>query len=347
MMKDINIRLSRRTVLQGASVVGLIGFPNILKGATRELVIGGAASHKLWMDQHIIPAFEKAHGVKITFEGTKSTVNRQKMESNKDNPYLSVVMMDVPEMIPAIEAGLLAPLDPAAVKNLADLREGDKDKSLFWASYLNPWGGIAFNPGKVAGVQSWLDLWDPKYKGRVAIPSLQNSDGVFQLYMAAHLATGKPLAEAQYDPDAAFSKLQELKPNLLTIFTNIPQTSNLLEQGEAHLMTTFSSWALLRKSTGAPINLAAPKEGIFALPSGIALVKGGPNGDLAAAFINEMLGAEYQNLITPTTYSLPTNKLATIPDGMPSASAIFSPDWANYIKHRPAWIEKWDKVMSL
>ena len=39
------------------------------------------------------------------------------------------------------------------------------------------------------------------------------------------------MAEAQNDTDAAFKKLLTLKPNLLTIYTQMPQAFNLLEQG--------------------------------------------------------------------------------------------------------------------
>ena len=113
--------------------------------------------------------------------------------------------------------------------------------------------------------------------------------------MAAFLATGKPMAEAQKDIDAGFKKLVTLKPNLLTVYTQMPQAYNLLEQGEGFMISSaISQVALERKAAGAPIEIAVPKEGIFAMPSGIALVKGGPQPELAAAYINEMIGPEIQ-----------------------------------------------------
>lgn len=54
---------------------------------------------------------------------------------------------------------------------------------------------------------------------------------------AAHLATGKPFAEAQYDMDPGFRKLFALQPNVLTVYTNQPQAENLLETGEASIMS--------------------------------------------------------------------------------------------------------------
>ena len=78
--------------------------------------------------------------------------------------------------------------------------------------------------------------------------------------------------------DAGFKKLASLKPNVLTIYTNQPQAENLLESGEASLMGgQFSSYTLIRAAAGSPVGLSAPKEGVFAMPSGICKVKDGPN----------------------------------------------------------------------
>src|SRR5260370_41455129 len=93
-----------------------------------------------------------------------------------------------------------------------------------WANYLQPWQGIAYNTKALpAGFPNWADCYDPKFKARLVIPSLQNTEGLANLVMAAALETGKPIDKAQYDIDAGFKKIKTLKPNLLTIYTQIPQ----------------------------------------------------------------------------------------------------------------------------
>jgi len=155
-----------------------------------------------------------------------------------------------------------------------------------------------------------------EYKGRVILPSLQNTEGLANLFMAAFLATGKPMPEALKDIDAGFKKLVTLKPNLLTVYTQMPQAFNLLEQGEGYMIAgAISQVALERKAAGAPVDAVAPKEGIFSLPLGAALVKGGPQPELAAAFINTMIDPEVQARLAVATYSLPTNKDAPVPPG--------------------------------
>ena len=343
--------INRRTILAGfgAGTVASLGAPQILRAQTRELVVGGAASHKAWVETHVQPLFEKKYNAKLTFEGTRSLVNLEKMQKNKDRPYLSVVQMDDPVMILAVKEGLLDPLTAAKAPNLAKLKPGTVHMDGQWANYLQPWQGIAYNTNVIKEPPtSWADAWDPKYKGRIIIPSLQNTEGLANLFVASSIATGKPMAEAMRDTESGFKKLVSLKPNLLTVYNQMPQAFSLLEQGEAHMIVgALSSFALQRRLDGAPLGLAAPKEGIFPVPSGIAVVKGGPNADLAFAYVNELLGAEVQNKIAPPTFALPTNVDVPIPAGMPTNATMHTIDWAFVAENRNSWVQRWDREMSM
>ena len=181
-----------------------------------------------------------------------------------------------------------------------------------WCNYLQPWLGIAYNPKVMpTAPTSWAEIYDPKYKGRIILPSLQNTEGLANLFMAAHLATGKPMAEAQKDIDAAFKKLVTIKPNLLTAYTQMPQAYNLLEQGEGFMISSAISQVALerkaswragrhRRAEGRHLRHAVRRragEGRRRSPSS------------APAYINEhdrRRGAERK--LAAKTYSLPTNK---------------------------------------
>jgi putative spermidine/putrescine transport system substrate-binding protein len=343
--------VSRRSLLQGTSagVLALIAAPAIVRAQARELVVGGAASHKVWVDPIVIPAFEKKYNCKIVYEGTRSLVNLEKMQKNKDRQYLSVVQMDDPVMILAVKEGVLEQLTPAKVPNLANLKPGTIHMDGMWANYLQPWCGIAYNTKAMsAPPKSWADLFDPKYKGRIILPSLQNTEGLPNLFMAAHLETGKPIAEAQKDAAAAFNKLAKLKPNLLTVYTQMPQAFNLLEQGEAFMIASAqSSFALERKAAGAPIDIAAPREGVFPMPSGVAVVKGAPQMELALAYVNELLGADIQSKLVGPTYSLPTNTAVAPPPGFPEGVVVHPIDWGHVAQERNGWVQRWDREMAL
>ena len=76
---------------------------------------------------------EKKHGFKVLFEGTNSLINLQKIQANKDRPYLSVIMMDDPVMILAERERLIEKL-PADVTNLADVLPDTHAHGAMWAT---------------------------------------------------------------------------------------------------------------------------------------------------------------------------------------------------------------------
>src|ERR1043166_974530 len=131
-------RISRRSALKGAGagVLAMVAAPSIVRAQAKEIVIGGAASHKLWVERIVQPFFEEKYGCKIVYEGTRSLVNLEKMQKNKDKQYLSVVQMDDPVMILAVKEGLLEKITPALVPNIAALKPGTVHMDGMWVNYL-------------------------------------------------------------------------------------------------------------------------------------------------------------------------------------------------------------------
>jgi len=342
--------MPRRGLLSAlAASTALAGFPAILSAQTRDLVVGGAAGMAGYMKEFVFPVIERKHGLRVVFDGTRSLVNLEKMRADKARPRMSVVLMDDPIMQIAAGEGLLSKLSTAAVPNLGQIRPTAVHQDGDWVNYQTPWVGIGYNKQLLpAGVPSYEALWAPANRGKVILPSLQNTEGLWALIAAAHLETGKPFAEAQYEVDAAFKRLATLKPNVLNVYTNQPQAENLLESGEAALMAgQFSSYTLIREAGGAPVGLSAPKEGIFAMPSGICKVKGGPNEAMADAFINEFLGPEVQAILVEKSFVLPTNPATAMPVGFSVPQATpFSPDWGFVNANRAAWIGRWNGIMG-
>jgi putative spermidine/putrescine transport system substrate-binding protein len=346
-MKQTFSGLTRRGFGQGLVAAATVGLPGWARaqGSGKEIVIGGAGSHKAFLDP-LIPVFEKQTGCKVIFEGTRSLVNLEKMSSNKGKQYMSVVLMDDPVMIPAVKEGLLEKLTVADIPSLAKLKPGTVHMDGMWANYMRSTTGVAVNTGKLKQVPTYAALWDAKYKGKIIIPSLQNTEGLAMFLVAAMLETGKSMKEAQYLPEAAFKKLKALKPNLLTVYTQVPQALNLLEQGEATAIAGMIGFnAFDRKAKGAPIDFVLPKEGGMAMPTGIAKVKGGPETALANAFIEAMLGA-WQKQIADISLAQPANSTVATPDGVPNGD-VFVPDWAYISEQRKGWVERWDREMAL
>jgi len=342
-------RASRRSILKAtAALAATIGMPALLRAAGKEIVIGGPAGAAKYFNADLFPVLEKKLDVKVLYEGTNSLTNLQKMQADKAAPKISVVIMDDPVMLPAAAEGLITPMSASAIPNLGKLVDGAVHQDGMWANYQKPWAGIAYSTKRMkTPPASWAELWDPKYAGKIIVPSLSNTEGFWTLLAAAHLATGKPYKEAQYEIDAAFKKVKDLKPNLLNVYTNAPQAINLMEQGEAWMIGgQFSAYTLIRKADGSPVDLAVPADGGFAMPSGIAKVKGAPAGDLSDAVIDFFLSPESQTILADKAFVAPTNTGTPKPAGFPDSSTLFAPDWAFVAKNRAGWVDRWSKEMT-
>jgi putative spermidine/putrescine transport system substrate-binding protein len=338
-------QLSRRGLLQASAATAagtLIGMPALVRAEVKEVVVGGPAGAAKYFNADVFPVVEKQLGIKIIYEGTNSLTNLHKMTADKDAPKMSVVIMDDPVMLVAAKEGLITPITIAGSPNLGKLAPANVHQDGMWANYQMPWAGIAYYTKDNKAPTSWADLWSPAAVGKVIIPSLKNTEGYWALLAAAHLETGKPYKEAQYEIDAGFKKLATLKPNLLNVYTDAPQAINLLEQGEALMIGgQFSAYTLIRKAAGSPVDLAIPT---FAMPSGITKVKGGPAGDVADAIVNMFLGPEVQAILATKAFVAPTNPEAPKPAGYPNPTDLFAPDWAFFAKERGGWVDRWNQI---
>ncbi|MCK1713315.1 MULTISPECIES: extracellular solute-binding protein [unclassified Bradyrhizobium] len=340
---------SRRSVLtSGAALAAIIAAPGRLRAAPREIVIGGPAGAAKYFNADLFPVLEKKLDCKVLYEGTNSLTNLQKMQADKAAPKISVVIMDDPVMLPAASDGLITKMSASSIANLGKLVDGSVHQDGLWANYQRPWAGIAYSTKRMKTAPAkWADLWDAKYASKVIVPSLSNTEGFWTLLAAAHIETGKPYKEAQYEIDAAFKKVKELKANLLNVYTNAPQAINLMEQGEAWMIGgQFSAYTLIRKADGSPVDLAVPQDGGFAMPSGIAKVNGAPAGDLADAVIDFFLSPQAQTILADKAFVAPTNKGTPTPAGFPDPASLFAPDWAFVAKNRASWVDRWSKEMT-
>ena len=320
-------RVSRRDAIKAAAAgAAALGFPAIVRSQPRQIVIGGPGGQLAQTQKYLIPVFEKQHNCKVLYDGGQTLVNAKKVQASPSRPPFDVVMMDEPGTIILSKANLLEPLKASQVKNLSRLTPSAIVKDGVWAVYYIPAIAIGYNSRSLKeGVDSWNDLWNPKLKERVMIPHPKTTQGAHMLAMAAHLETGKPLKDAQYDLDAAFRKLRAIRSNLLQTYLASAQASILLEKGEAWAAAGFfSTYVLGRKAVGVPIDMARPKEGSFALPKVIAKVKNAANPELADAWIDACLSEEFQKVWMQEFYGSPTNvNVAVDPSLLPAKDLLF------------------------
>jgi putative spermidine/putrescine transport system substrate-binding protein len=318
-------RVSRRDALKAAAGAVALGFPAIVRSQPRQLVIGGPGGQLAQTQKFLMPVFEKQFNCKVLYDGGQTLVNAKKVQASPAKPPFDVVMMDEPGTILLAREKMLEPLRPSQIRNLSVLAPNSIFKDGAWVVYYNPAIAIGYNSrGLKEGLGSWNDLWAPKLKERVMIPHPKTTQGAHMLAMAAHLETGKPIRDAQYDLDAAFRKLRAIRSNLLQSYLASAQASILLEKGEALAAAGFfTTYVLGRKAAGVPIDMARPKEGSFSFPKVIAKVRNAANPELADAWIDACLGEEFQRVWMREFYGSPTNsKVPVDPSLIPSKDLI-------------------------
>lgn len=340
--------------MAGAGTVAMAIGARRARAQRKELYIGiyddiSDVLKRVWVEP-----FEKEHGVKINLSAGSSLDKLAKMRAEASNPRHSVMMMDDAVINQARRLGLTEPLTEARLPALAEVYPQYILEDRHGVGIAIHYVSIAYNKS-IAPPTSWAELWDPRLKRQVLIPSINLTNGIMMLIMAAALGSGKPVREAQYQIDAGFERIKVLKPNLINMFDNTASALNLLVQGEAKIAAPFYGKNINRFTlTGAPVAIALPKEGSFAGINGACLVKNGPEPELSAAFLNFGLTAKVQAALATEAISGPVNSKVTMPEQMlamvPSRPQDIESmnflDWNFINEHRSAWTERWNQQIA-
>jgi iron(III) transport system substrate-binding protein len=135
---------------------------------------------------------------------------------------------------------------------------------------------------------SWLDLVDPKWKGKISIPDPKVGGGHYYFVFTIYKLFGKEWFEKARANDA-----------LLTQSHGV--TENQVMSGERYFGVSIS---VLTRNDGpypggkkAPIKESFPKEGGALLAGGLGITKGGPNPAGAKVFVDWASSLEGQKVI--------------------------------------------------
>ncbi len=349
---------TRRTVLKGAGLAAL-ATPLILRrnawaqGKTIQMGIWGGVQGE-YIRKTVIPPFEQEFGCRVLVEEGVTLSQLARMRATKDDPKYTVMFIDPLGIEIAKRENLIAPLPVASMSNLSNVYPRFILEDGFGVAFGVTAAGLFYNPAATSAPTSYADLWNPKYKKRLSMIGVRNTPSTFLVIAAAAVATGKPLKEAQYNVEAAWPKLAELKPNVLNLFES-NAAAVFVAQGEADIgAIEYSQYIYPYTAKGASVDMAFPKEGGFAGHNCQVLVKNGPNGDIGAAFMNRMLDTKVQAGLAEVGLSAPSvggitfapelAKMLPYPIEKVEAMGLFTPDAANINANRSAWIEKLNQI---
>jgi len=310
---------------------------------TNELVVaafGGAYTDAIKKN---IGSFEKANNVKVKFVPASGADGLAKAAGKE----VDVIHADLAWGLRGEERGVFEKLNPALIPNLATLypkaRFSDYGVITNFGQY-----GIAYDPKAVKITPtSWMDLFNPEYKGRVTTTGFDAAN-IELLVLFAKMNGG---SEDNIDP--GFKKMGELAKNISVFYSAHPQLLDLFRSGDvamARWLRGRVDWAVEK---GVDVKFAVPKEGALALVSTVHVVKNRPNIELAMKFVNHLLSKdsqlEYAKSLgyTPARADLDLKSQGlTVPYGPEVVNSLVMADWRKVTPKMDAWKERWDKEIS-
>jgi spermidine/putrescine-binding protein len=216
-------------------------------------------------------------------------------------------------------AGLAAPLDLAKLPTYSQL--SPQLTSLPLVKAKNQVYGVPFTWGpnpliydKTVFAQppdSWTIFWDPKYKGKISV-----WDELSTLYMTAQvLGFDKPSPSQIYNLtdeqlEAVRKKLLELKPNVRKMWSTAGELTNLFE---SHEIVMAMGWPLNTADllrANFPVGETIPRENTTGWIDHLMITSASDNKDLAYKFLEFMIQAKTQKLVTDVTHYTPANPQA-------------------------------------
>ncbi|MEI7771302.1 MAG: spermidine/putrescine ABC transporter substrate-binding protein [Chloroflexales bacterium] len=258
-----------------------------------------------YIDTDLLVRFSRETGVPIQYFTYGS--NEEMLAAVQDRPDSYDIVVPSDYMVTIMRRkDLLAPLDAASVPNMANIDPLFVSPSFdpanrYCAPYL--WGthGIGYNRAATGrDIQSWADLFDPAFAGRVALLDDPRATlGVTLLSLGYSPNTTSPTEIA-----AARDFLAEHAGQIATYARDNGQ--DLLASGAVDLALE-SSGDIFQKMAGNPdLRYSIPSEGSLIWIDNMCILKSSPNRASAERFLNFILAPDVgADLASITRYSSP------------------------------------------
>ena len=309
-------RLSRRAVLgYGAAGAAMLAAPGIARAQDKSLKVGAYGGYfKDSFDKHIFPVFTEKTGIAVESvaepTGEAWLVQLQQAAQAGEAPA-DVSMMAQVATLKGVEAELWAPLDPAKLPNVANVKP----------EFLNK-----YSDGRLAGVgavtwyitlvsntnvypqapDSWAFLWDPSNADKLGLLALVSNSFLLEITSKTFFGGDTKKLDTDDGILEVMNKIAELKPNVKLWYRDEAQFEQALKSGEIPMGQYYHDVTGLAAAEGHPVRSTFPKEG-GVNDAGLWVVsKASTKMDEAHAFIEFASTPEIQALLSRKVGTSPT-----------------------------------------
>lgn len=299
-------QMTRRLLLQGAAggaATLMAGFPHRISAAeAKELrILFPGGTWKDWYEQTFVVPFDQAHGVKTIWKtglGFEPLVIAQKQHPEWDVVHEN---QNTSSQMGALDAVIEWKQD--RIPNMKNIHPAFRYKYLVGKVHT-PYG-LAVNTKRITRpINSWLDMWDPAFAGKVAFPDwIWIGEEVFHAINVVAGGTAENI-------DPGIAKMKELyQKNKAVTINNVEHTKQLLLAEEVWICPYFGGRTDQAREAGAPVEFAIPKEGGLSWIWNTSIIANRPpeSIDLAEQFVNTTLDPERQIAFCRLCSYPPTN----------------------------------------
>lgn len=341
-------------LMLGSAVSALaVLFSGAALAQTKTLVInsyGGAyeQAHR----KCVIEPFEKASGASVKVVTAYSADAFAQVRAQKAAPQFDVIHFSGGQEIVAAKEGLIAPIDPAKVPNLADVYPFAK-KNLAGGegpAYSVAAVGLIVHAKKAPKEPTtWADLMDPAWGDHMVLTDISNSYGMLG-FLQINQVMGGSLENIQPGLDA----VKTLLGRGAVVVKTSPELQQAFAQNDAWIAPYASDYAFTLRKANMPAKFVQAKEGTPAIFITANLVAGRPNTDLALQFINVTMSADAQACFAEAMRYSPTNAKVKVSDEVAADIAIGEKAVSGMMRFDPtvieakraAWVEAWNKAIA-
>lgn len=323
---------------------------------SKTLYVGmnGGSMEKTWVE-HVFPGFEKQHNVKIVVVPGTSADILAKSQANKDKPQMHVIFLDDGVMVRAIGMGLCEKMQPSPELN--EIYPAARFKDDMAAGVTMGMTGLAYNKKMFAekgwaAPSSWMDLADPKYKGKILFQSMPSSSfGLHGFLMFNRIQGG---SEKNVDP--AFKAWpSSIGANVLEYIPSSAKVSEMMQNGEIAIAPLTPTGVAVLQDKGVEIDYAQPKEGSVVLMVAECVIAKNNEPDLSQKLAAYLLSAKAQEAGLQYGSQIPSNakseavgevaqsRLKRFAKYMENAVTV---DWDAINTNRPAWNQRWNRTVE-
>jgi iron(III) transport system substrate-binding protein len=281
--------------------------------AQQNLVI--YTSNEATLNELASAAFSKETGIQVSIVSSGSGTIVKRIQAEKDRPQGDIIW-GVSRSLLQTNKAYFAPYKSQHVGAIAaEYRDPD---NLWIGTNLHVLVILHNTKMLPAGEapKRWSDLLDPRYKGKIAFTDPRNSGSAY--------STVTMLVDQWGGADAGWQKVKTLFGNMRML-----NRSSLVFQGvgkgEYPLGVSLEYAGYLWEKNGAPVKTLYPSDGTLALMEGVAIIKGGPNGESARKFVDWVNRKDVREMILKATYRRPARSdldLSKLPGGMPNLSSL-------------------------